>query len=179
MIIRKAMEIVLVLIELLFWQLLLDHLRPSLDILQLLKMVMNIIPRKLVWEAVLLWRRLVLLTASIFIVDTILKLYPVGVLLVLFCFHDYIVRPFTDHMLNVFQIVSYGLLIVLALINSFWAFPNNLDLTSSDNPTFHTLGQFLLYFELFILLFPSIVFIGWFLRKVFVKIYKSCLCKQD
>ena len=67
---------------------------------------------------VLLLRRLILLTASIFIVDPILKLYPVGVLLVLFGFHDYIVRPFTDHNLNVFQIVSYGLLIVLTTQNS-------------------------------------------------------------
>ena len=140
---------------------------------------MNATPRKLVWEPVLLWRRLILLTVSIFIVDPILKLYPVGVLLVLFGFHDYMVKPFTDHMLNVLQTISYRLLIVLVLINFFWAFSNNLDLTSSDNPTFHTLGQFLLYFEVFILLFPAIVFIGLFLRRVFLKIYKYCLCKQD
>ena len=79
---------------------------------------MSSTPRKLVCEPVLLLRRLILLTASIFIVDPILKLYPVGVLLVLFGFHDYIVRPFTDHNLNVFQIVSYGLLIVLTTQNS-------------------------------------------------------------
>ena len=124
--------------------------------------MMNSISRKLVWQPVLLLRRLILLAASIFIVVPILKLYPVGILLVLYDFHDYMVKPFTDQTLNVFQMVSYGLLFVLVLINSFWAFSNNLDLTSPDNPTFHTLGQFLLYFELFILLFPANVLIGWF-----------------
>ena len=125
---------------------------------------MSSTPRKLVCEPVLLLRRLILLTASIFIVDPILKLYPVGVLLVLFGFHDYIVRPFTDHNLNVFQIVSY--FIVLTTQNSFWVFSNNLDLTSK-NTTFHALGQFLLYFELSVLFFPFIIFIGWFIRNIF------------
>ena len=88
--------------------------------------MMNSISRKLVWQPVLLLRRLILLAASIFIVVPILKLYPVGILLVLYDFHDYMVKPFTDQTLNVFQMVSYGLLFVLVLINSFWAFSNNL-----------------------------------------------------
>ena len=37
------------------------------------------LPRKLVWKPVLVFKRLVLLIASIFNVDPILKLYPIGI----------------------------------------------------------------------------------------------------
>ena len=133
--------------------------------------------RKLVWEPVLVFRRLVLLIVSIFIVNPIFKLYPVGILLVLFGFHDYMVQPFADHLLNKLQMISYGLLFVLTLISSFWAFSDNLDLT--ENPSFQVLGQFLLYFELLINILPFIVFIGWILQKAFLKLLKTCLRKQD
>ena len=77
------------------------------------------LPWKLVWEPVLVLRRLVLLLASIFNVDPILKLYPIGVLLLLFGFHDFMVQPFADYLLNKFQMIAYGLLFALTLINSF------------------------------------------------------------
>ena len=135
-------------------------------------------PQKLVWEPVLLMRRFLLLVASIFIENPVFRIYPIGVLLVLFGFHDYMVKPFSDHKLNVIQTVSHGLLFVLTLINSFWAFSNDLDLTTKGG-AFHKCGQLLLYFELFILLTPLIVLTGWVFRKAFIKVYKVCLYKQD
>ena len=135
--------------------------------------------RNLIWEPVLLYRRLILLCASIFIVNPMLKLYPIGVLLALFAIHDYLVKPFSDKTkLNLVQTVSSGLLGVLALINTFWAFSNNFDLTAADE-TFHTLGWIFLYFELAVLLLPLIVFLCWLLHRAIVKLYKLCLRKQD
>lgn len=63
--------------------------------------------QNLIWEPVLLFRRLILLSVSIFIVNPLLKLYPIGVLLALFGIHDYLVRPFSDETnLNFVQTVS-------------------------------------------------------------------------
>ena len=135
--------------------------------------------RSLIWEPVLLYRRLILLCASIFIVNPMLKLYPIGVLLALFAMHDYLVKPFSDETkLNLVQTASSGLLGVLALINTFWAFSNNFDLTAADE-TFHMLGWIFLYFELTVLLLPLIVVLCWLLHRAIVKLYKLCLRKQD
>ena len=135
--------------------------------------------RNLIWEPVLLYRRLILLCASIFIVNPMLKLYPIGVLLALFAMHDYLVKPFSDKTkLNLVQTASSMLLLVLALINTFWAFSNNLDLTAADE-TFHMLGWIFLYFELAVLLLPLIVVLCWLLHRAIVKLYKLCLRKQD
>ena len=135
--------------------------------------------RNLIWEPVLLYRRLILLCASIFIVNPMLKLYPIGVLLALFAIHDYLVKPFSNETnLNLVQTVSSGLLGVLTLINTFWAFSNNFDLTAADE-TFHTLGWIFLYFELAVLVLPLIVFLCWLLHRAIVKLYKLCLRNQD
>ena len=135
--------------------------------------------QNLIWEPVLLFRRLILLSVSIFIVNPLLKLYPIGVLLALFGIHDYLVRPFSDETnLNFVQTVSSVLLGILALINTFWAFSNNFDLISAD-PTFHTLGLIFLYFELVVLLFLFIVFVCWLLYRVIMKLYELCMHKQD
>lgn len=135
--------------------------------------------RNLIWEPILLYRRLILLSASIFIINPMLKLYPIGVLLALFGIHDYMVKPFSKQTnLNLVQAVSSVLLGVLALINTFWAFSNNFDLTSVDS-TFHTLGSIFLYIELVVLLCPFILFVCWLLYHAFRKLYKLFLYKQD
>ena len=72
-------------------------------------------------------------------------------------------QPYGDQRLNLVHLVSMLLLVVIALINTFWAYSNNIDLMQDRQ--FYLLGSVLLYAELLILLVP-------FLLIVFYGIYK-------
>ena len=134
---------------------------------------------KLIWEPILIIRRLLLLSVSTYLATfPILKLYPIGILSMLFTYHDHLSKPYTNDRLNTAQLVSFLLLILLTFINTFWAFSNNLDLTQLDSK-YRVIGQVFLYLELLILIFPFIIGILRLLFYIFKVIYKSLLRKQD
>jgi len=108
----------------------------------------------LIWEAVMILCRLVLVVVTTFVLSPIEKVYPVGLLLVVYMTHDYVIEPFRFKKLNFVHTLVMYVLIVLTLINAFWAYTNEVNLL--ENPRFYVLGEIFLYFEIFILVFPLI-----------------------
>ena len=83
---------------------------------------------RLIWEPVLISRRLILIASTTFLMSPIQKLYPAFSFLIIFTVHDYLVKPYVQKKLNFAQIVSMQLLVVLTFINTFWAYSNEIDL---------------------------------------------------
>ena len=73
--------------------------------------------RALIWEPVLIGRRLVLVVITTFILSPILRLYPVGVMLLGFAVHDYLKKPYNSRDLNLLQFFSTLVLLLLLQVN--------------------------------------------------------------
>ena len=73
----------------------------------------------LIWEAILIGRRLLLIVVTTFILFLMTKLYPVGVLLVIFAIHDYVTRPYSSAKLNFLQFLSTLILVETRFIGTF------------------------------------------------------------
>ena len=134
---------------------------------------------RLIWEPVLIVRRLVLVAVSTFIIPPMEKLYPVAVLLLMFTLHDMFVRPYANKRLNAIQLVSMQLLCLLTFINLFWAFSNDIDISQEQSPQYYQLGKVFLYLEMFILLLPLIILICVVIFKSGKFICKVIARKQD
>ena len=107
---------------------------------------------KIQWESILILRRLLLIIVNTFIISPFEKLYPIGFLLVLYLIHHMIVQPYKDFSLNIMEGMSLAALYFLTLLNNFWAFSDEIDIT--NNPLFNTSGHIFIYVELVILLIP-------------------------
>ena len=77
-------------------------------------------PRALIWEPVLIGRRFVLVVVTTFILSPILRLYPVGVMLLLFAVHDHLTKPYNSRDLNLLQFFSTLVLLLLLQVNTFF-----------------------------------------------------------
>ena len=130
-----------------------------------------------IWEPVLIIRRLILVATTTFIRSPIMKLYPAGVLLIIFTMHDYLAKPFVEPVLNFVQMTSMSLLGTLVLFNMFWALSINIDILES--PQYYIFGKLLLILELFILLAPIFLMVIGFVGKMGKALYKACLRKLD
>ena len=132
----------------------------------------------LIWEPVLIGRRLVLLASTTFILSPIVKLYPAGVLLVLCTMHDHVVMPYKGKMLNLLQLTSMHLLVILTMVNTFWAYSNDIDFM--ENHLFSMLGSVFLIFELALLVLPVAICLFGLLYLFGTFVYKTIvLRKQD
>ena len=109
-------------------------------------------PFKIQWESVLILRRLLLIIVNTFLISPFEKLYPIGFLLVLYLIHHMAVQPYKDFSLNVVEGVSLASLGFLTLLNNFWAFSDEIDIT--QNPSFMMMGHIFIFIELVILLIP-------------------------
>lgn len=130
------------------------------------------------WEPMLIFRRLLLVIVNTFIIGAITKLYPIGMLLIMYLVHHTFVQPYKDEFLNYVETMSLGLLCCLSMINMFWAFSDQLDI--SESSYMKMIGMVFLYLEMLILMLPFLsgilyVVITWFRKCV----QKKCLGKQD
>ena len=130
-----------------------------------------------IWEPVLIIRRLILVVVTTLIRSPIMKLYPAGILLILFTVHDYIAKPFIEPILNFVQLISMSLLGTLVLFNMFWALSINIDIL--DSQQYYIFGKLLLILELCILLAPIFLMVIGFVGKIGKALYKPCLQKLD
>ncbi|XP_066922383.1 uncharacterized protein [Clytia hemisphaerica] len=130
-----------------------------------------------VWEPVLILRRLILIVITTFIRSPIMKLYPTGIILVLFTIHDYVTKPFKDPTLNFVQLISMSCLGILVLFNMFWALSINIDVLG--NTEFYFFGEILLVLELIMLLTPICLVMFGAIFKLGKCVYKACLRKLD
>jgi len=131
--------------------------------------------KRLIWEPVLLCRRLLLVVVTTFITSPVEKLYPAGLLMYVFLLHDFIVQPFDSSKSNFIQLAS--ILVVLTLVNTFWAYSNDIDFI--QNKRFYDLGSFFLYSEMFILLLPFLIVVLLVIIKIGHFLYKCFHSKQD
>ena len=130
-------------------------------------------PFKIQWASVLILRRLFLIIVSAFLIVPFNKLYPMGLLLILYLIHHMIVQPYKNRVLNIAEGVSLAAICFLTLLNTFWAFTNEIDI--SKNSLFITTGYVFVYTELVILLCP-ILAVFYFSFTVLVK---RCVCKNN
>ena len=128
---------------------------------------------KIQWESVLILRRLLLIIVNTFLISPYEKLYPIGFLLVLYLIHHMIVQPFKDFSLNIVEGVSLAALCFLTLLNNFWAFSDEVDITNS--PLFNTSGHIFIYVELVILLIPLLTCLSFLL----LTLVRKCTCQRN
>jgi len=133
--------------------------------------------KKLIWEPVLIFRRLLLVVTATFITSSVKKLYPAGLLLFVFLVHDFIVQPFDSRELNFIQLFAVCLLMVLTLLNTFWAYSNDIDFMKNEQ--FYNMGKVFLYSEMFILLLPFLAVAVLVTFKIGKFLYKRYRSKQD
>ena len=131
----------------------------------------------LIWEPVLITRRLILAAVTTLIINQIVKLYMAGLLLVVFSVHDYAVRPFQHQKLNLLQNTSTHVLILVAMSNLFWAYSNDVDLL--QNKVFYVLGQVLLVLEMVVLCLPLFLVIYFGILKALRYLYRKFHLKQS
>ena len=127
---------------------------------------------KIQWESVLIFRRLALIVVSTFLISPLDKLYPIGFLLVLYLIHHMITQPYKELILNLAEGVSLAVLCFLTLINTFWAFTDEIDITK--NSILMMTGKVFIYFELVVLLIPLVVILGLGVSLLF----KKCVYKR-
>jgi len=132
---------------------------------------------RLIWEPVLILRRIILVVTTTFIKSPILKLFPAAFSLILFVVHDNVMCPFSSDALNFIQSVSMQLLCVLTLLNLFWAYSNELDIAHDER--LKMVGEYFLYLEIFILLLPLLIAILISFYKLGKFLYKSFCGKQE
>ena len=134
----------------------------------------------IMWESMLIFRKLTLVCVSTFIIHPIGKLYALLGLLIIYSLNHLRVQPYADKRLNMIESCSIALLCLLATINLFWA---HIYLTNDINfPHFYVIGEVFLLFEMLVLVFPIIIIILLVLFKLLkkiVSIYKTLISKQD
>lgn len=118
---------------------------------------------KLCWEAVLEFRRTLLIVTQTFILSPIVKLYPMALLVIVFVLHHVIMKPFADHLLNTVEIVSQLVLLTIIFANMFWSMTREYGLMKS--PVYKTLGEALMWYEMLVFALPII---GLILYMIFV-----------
>ena len=128
-------------------------------------------PIKIQWESVLIFRRLLLIIVSTFLVSPLNKLYPVGFLLILYLTHHLIVQPYKESILNLAEGISLAALCFLTLLNNFWAFTDEIDMTR--NSMLIMTGKVFIYVELAVLMIPIFAIFG----LVFAILFRKCAYK--
>ena len=118
----------------------------------------------LIWEPVLIGRRLVLVLITTFILSPIMRFYPVGLFLIMFAIHDHLMKPYISMRMNLLQFISTLVLILFLLVNMFWALSNDVDLVK--NHQYFVLGEFFIYFESILLILPFIIPLGYLTFKL-------------
>ena len=113
---------------------------------------------KIQWESVLIFRRLILIVMSTFLISPLDKLYPIGFLLVLYLIHHLIIQPYKELILNLAEGVSLASLCFLTLLNNFWAFTDEIDITK--NSILMKTGKVFIYAELAVLMIPIFAIFG-------------------
>ncbi|XP_066916438.1 uncharacterized protein [Clytia hemisphaerica] len=132
---------------------------------------------QLIWEPVLILRRLVLTISATFFMSPVQKLYPAALLLIVYTLHDHLKQPYSDKRLNLAHLVSMLLLVILVMINTFWAYSDNIDLIQDRQ--FYLMGSVLLYFELFIMLAPVLLVVLYGIVKLGRFVYKRYFLKKQ
>lgn len=129
-------------------------------------------PLLIQWEAILIFRRLMLVIVKIFIMSPIHKVFPLTVLLIIYMMHHNIVKPFKDQILNKVEFVSLNILISLGFANMFWAFTREYNLSNSSS--YQLFGKLLMAYEVVILSLPFLLLISYILYVLLCKIRNRC-----
>lgn len=106
----------------------------------------------IVWESVMVARRLLLCVVYVLVYDTVVKLYLMLALLILFLVHHGFIRAFTKKWLNIAETFSLGLLSFLCCVNFFWAYTNSV--SDGAGVRYMNIGKSFLLVEVVALLLP-------------------------
>ena len=109
------------------------------------------------WECMLIFRRLSIILANVFIIHPVGKLYFIFTLLLVNLSHHMSVRPYNGKLLNLLETISLFLLCILCLANTFWASCYMSDFKSI--PQFDIIGEVFLLFEFIVLMIPVIMLV--------------------
>ena len=101
-----------------------------------------------------------------------MKLYPVGVLFVVFHVYDIVTKPYSSAKLNLLPSLSTLVLFLLLMFNIFWAHSNDIDLT--ENQHYLELGKIFTIAEVFLLLLPFILTLCYLAYKLARMVFTRC-----
>ena len=130
------------------------------------------IKQALIWEPVLIGRRLLLVVMTTLILSSpIIRLCLVGFVLIVFALHDYRAKPYNSDHLNLLQLLSTLVLALLLMVNMFWALTNDVDVM--DNHDYYVLGEVFIILEVILLVLPFLITF----RYIVFKFIKFCIGK--
>jgi len=109
----------------------------------------------IVWQSVLVFRRLLFCLVHVFVRHPVIKLYLMLALLVLCLVHHGFIRPFKKKLLNISETVSLAVLCLLCCINLFWSYSNTVNVNSMRH--FREIGKAFLLIEISALLAPPVL----------------------
>lgn len=107
------------------------------------------------WEAVLMYRRLILIGVYVFFIDPITRLYAMSLPITVFLINHLRTKPYNSRFLNWLETCSLMSLCLLVALNIFWAYNYTTAIVVTEY--MGILAHVFLYVETFILLFPIIV----------------------
>ena len=106
----------------------------------------------LMWQCVLHFRKLTIVIAYTFIDHPVGKLYTIVFLLIIFLQLHYQVIPYSCQVLNDIESYSLLALILLGVLNTYWAIGYMTDITTSTH--FQIIAKIILYMEITLRLSP-------------------------
>ena len=119
------------------------------------------------WEAVLIFRRLALISIRTFVSNQVIQLYLMLLLLSFFLFHHEFVLPFSNRLLNKAESISLMCLCLLCAMGITKAYNYAYPLTSSQN--FDVVLNFFSYVETFLLIIIPILIVFYILIAIIVR----------
>ena len=133
--------------------------------------------KAIVWEPVLIMRRILLVLVNVLLIQPCYKIFPSGLLLIGYLLHHVFKKPFQDERLNQIETISLSTLCFLNMTNIFWSFSDQLDMQNSNVLKF--VGKVILYFELVVLCLPFVVLLVVAGAVLVKKLYKLYIRKQN
>ena len=125
---------------------------------------------KLCWESMLILRRMLLVILNIFIMSSIIKLFPMGFLLLIYLIQNSKLKPFENVLLNDIDNIGLLALVSLVMLNMFWAVTTEYNLMRSS--AYKTFGEVLMYYEFLILSLPVLSLMFYLIFKLFYVLFK-------
>lgn len=133
------------------------------------------------WIGVVVLRKFMLTSASIFTINPVLRLYILILFLAFFLILHTRIRPYKSDMLNFCESVSLILLILFAAINLYWA--HSYALYVNGKSLLYDLGEVFLFIEYVVLSLPVLVFVLLMLVTLVIcvcqKVMKKCSVKEE
>lgn len=127
----------------------------------------------LLWDCILLSRRVIVAAIVVFEIESIHRLCYVSIIVLIFLLHHLITLPYKNNTLNKTETFSLVSLTFLVIVNLFWTFIYSYNLPY--NSALETIGILFTAIEDFILLAPFTLLVLYILWSLIAPLLKGCI----